>query len=347
MSDIPPVVVVGGINMDIQGMSAVAFLSGDSNPGSASLSPGGVGRNIAENLVRLGLRVELVTVLGDDALSLELGESCARLGIGLSAALRLPNGTASQYVCLLDSDGSLVGAVASMENFEAIVPEVLAERTALLDAASLIVVDANIPASSIAWLAERYDRRRKDKDFPELALDTVSVAKAARARSCLGSFAFAKPNRAEAAVLAGADIAAGRDPKSIGPSDPSRDAGPAPGVLAGNLRGRGLREVFISLGEQGLYYEGPDQDGAAQRGFVRPPRPLPAGLEPVNVSGAGDAACAALVWGYLRRDPLSLRARYALAAAMATAASPGTVAADLRPDQLIALAEGVVHEPVS
>ena len=215
-----------------------------------------MGRNIAENLVRLGLRVELVTVLGDDALSLELGESCARLGIGLSAALRLPNATASQYVCLLDSDGSLVGAVASMENFEAIVPEVLAERTALLDAASLIVVDANIPASSIAWLAERYDQRRKE-DFPELALDTVSVAKAARARSCLGSFAFAKPNRAEAAVLAGADIAAGRDPKSIGPSDPSRDAGPAPGVLAGNLRGRGLREVFISLGEQGLYYEGP------------------------------------------------------------------------------------------
>jgi pseudouridine kinase len=333
--------------MDIQGRSAAAFRPGDSNPGLAALSPGGVGRNIAENLVRLGLCVELVTILGDDALSLELEESCARLGIGLSAALRLPNEAASQYICLLDADGSLVGAVAAMDSFDRLSPQVLAERADFLDAASLIVVDANIPGPAIGWLAARYGDRARRGGGPALALDTVSVAKASRARPYLGSFAFAKPNRAEAAVLAGFDIAVGRDVELVGPALAPRDADLDLFGLASGLRDTGLREVFISLGEEGLYYEGPNPDGGAQRGFVRPPRPLPAGLEPVNVSGAGDAACAALVWGFLRKDTLAQRARCALAAAMVTAASIGTAAADLEPERLIALAKGVVHESLS
>ncbi|HUW41856.1 MAG TPA: PfkB family carbohydrate kinase [Rectinemataceae bacterium] len=381
MSVTPRVVVVGGINMDIQGRSAAVFRPGDSNPGASSMSPGGVGRNIAENLVRLGLDVELLTVLGGDTLSRELEASCDRLGIGLSAALRLPGETASQYICLLDADGSLLGAVAAMDGFDLLGPRVLAERAGLLDDAALIVVDANIPASAIGWLAERYGDRTRSGGRPALVLDTVSAAKAARAKPFLGSFAFAKPNRAEASVLAGLDI-----PASAA-AGPAAQAGPAaatgaravaeaglgavdtdgaeaklgttdaplgaadPRALAGRLRSAGLREVFISLGEEGMYYEGLDPAGAerrgfVRRGFVRPPRPLPAGLEPVNVSGAGDAACAALAWGYLRGDPPEERARRALAAAMATAASMLTVSPDLAPDRLIELAKGVAHEPV-
>lgn len=47
-------VVIGGANMDILGTPGQALTPGSSTPGTVSYSPGGVGRNIAENLARLG-----------------------------------------------------------------------------------------------------------------------------------------------------------------------------------------------------------------------------------------------------------------------------------------------------
>lgn len=342
MADSPPIIVVGGINMDIQARSARPFIRGDSNPGQVTWSPGGVGRNIAENAVALGCRVELVTVLGDDALSRELEASCARAGIGLAGALRVAGGTASQYICLLDADGALAGAVAAMDGFDLLLTAALEARQALLDSASLIVVDANIPAASLDWLAARYGPSRRS-GLPPLALDPVSATKARRACPLIGAFAFAKPNLAEAAVLLGGAVqkdgaVSGAAASSAAKADPPR--------LAAGLRAAGLREVFLSLAREGIYYAGPGPDGVELRGYVRPPERLPEHLVPVNVSGAGDAACAALAWGYVRGLGIAERARLALAAAMVTAASPRTVSPELGPERLAELSKGVIDEPI-
>ncbi|MFC6343949.1 winged helix-turn-helix transcriptional regulator [Nocardioides hankookensis] len=50
------VVVVGGANMDVKARSRRSVVAATSNPGTAAMSAGGVGRNIAENLARLGTR---------------------------------------------------------------------------------------------------------------------------------------------------------------------------------------------------------------------------------------------------------------------------------------------------
>ena len=60
------VVVIGAVNMDIFGRPDRAPRMHDSNPGTVSFSPGGVGRNIAHNLCLLGLNVKLVAAIGDD-----------------------------------------------------------------------------------------------------------------------------------------------------------------------------------------------------------------------------------------------------------------------------------------
>jgi pseudouridine kinase len=324
----PDVAVVGGINIDIQARCFLPFKAGDSNPGSLRLIPGGVGRNIAENLARLGARVELISVLGDDGFSSMLSGSCASMGIGLDAALRLRDRPASQYLCLLDSDGSLAGAVAAMDSMNLLTPESLAQRVSFLDSADLIVIDANIPESSIQWLAERYPKGTKR---PLLGFDPVSVAKAGRGIASLGAFAFAKPNRAEAAILAGLD----------GGSRPD------PGVLSGILRARGLSEAFISLGAEGFWAEGSGKDATPERWAARPPSRPPRGLEMVNASGAGDAACAAIAWGLLSGIGLGERCALALAAAMIAAASESPVNPDMSAALLAETAKGIEHERLS
>jgi len=52
-----PILVIGGANMDILGMPGEHFAWRDSNIGRVMLSPGGVGRNMAEHLARAGARV--------------------------------------------------------------------------------------------------------------------------------------------------------------------------------------------------------------------------------------------------------------------------------------------------
>jgi pseudouridine kinase len=349
------VVVVGGMNMDVQGRSYGPFRPGDSNPGATRRSPGGVGRNIAENLCRLGVEVELVSVLGDDPFSSELEASCAALRIGLSGTLRLPGREASQYLCLLDSDGRLAGAVAAMSLIDELSPEVLASQTELFDKAEFIIVDANLRQASIGWLAERYRRgqirgqirgQSSDHRLPRLVLDPVSVAKAARARPHLASFSFAKPNLAEAEVLAsagGGEVAEA----AVLEADSAADAKARAAMFGRALLGRGLGEVFISLGAGGLYYEGPGEDSRLQRGIVLPPSSVPVEFSPRNVSGAGDAACAALVWGALEGFSVAKRAGLALAAAILAASTDATVRPDTGAAVIERIAEGVRHEPLS
>lgn len=318
----PYVVVIGGINLDIQGKCLDSYRAADSNPGRLSILPGGVGRNIAENLARLGVAVELLSVLGDDAAAASLEKSCAGLEIGLSSTLRLKEAASCQYLCLLDSDGRLAGAVAAMEAMDRLLPSHLESWGSLLDQAAILVVDANVPEVSIDWLAERYHGK---EGRPLLGLDPVSVAKAPRGRASLSAFDFAKPNRDEAAILAG---------DSPGSDRSARQRAEA-------LRGRGLGEVFMSLESEGLLAAGSEAWMA-----VRSPR-LAGAFEMRSSSGAGDAACAAIAWGLLGGRDLPSRAALALAASVITCASESTVNPAMDAALLERVAKGIECERLS
>lgn len=321
--------VYGAANIDIQAVSAGAYRPADSNPGSSSISSGGVGRNIAENCARLGLDVELVTVIGGDALSPVLVDDSAKLGIGLGHSLVIQNKATPRYVCVLDSDGTLVGAVSDMEALDDFTVAEFAKRTEPGDNADIILVDANLPEPVIAAACERW------KGKP-LFFEPVSVAKAGRAAGCLENFSIIKPNLQEALLLAGAREETSSS--SMGEEFKRRAAK----KCAETLYGRGVREVFVSLGAQGLLYFSGEGCGIA--------RPL--ALPVVNVSGAGDAACAGIMWALLSRydtacSNTARKARYAIAAASLCASSPDTVSKEMNREYLEKLEKEVCHESIS
>lgn len=83
-----PIVCVGGLNIDRKLRLFAQALPGSSNPCEAHETPGGVVRNVAENLARLGLPVALVGAVGDDAGGRLLLEQAAQLGIDTDAVIR-------------------------------------------------------------------------------------------------------------------------------------------------------------------------------------------------------------------------------------------------------------------
>lgn len=315
------VVVVGGANVDLQGKSFAPFIPGDSNPGRIVRASGGVGRNVAENCARLGLPTWLIAVFGDDQDGAFLADSCERVGVDLGGSLRAHVAT-PRYLCALGSDGGLQAAVADMAAMELLSPEFLETRKPYLDAADILIVDANLPALSVAWLAAAYGRQaraRRGARKPFLFLDPVSATKARKAIGLTASFDCIKPNLNEAAILAGAPVGARpaqRDPVAL------RQA---------FVEARGMpAELFISLGEGGIYYS-----GAEGLGDVEPLPPPELRMPPSNRSGAGDAACAALAWAWSRGLSIKEKARAALAAAMIAAASPDPVSPEMGEDTLL------------
>ena len=109
------VVVVGGVNMDIGGISHAQLVSADSNPGRVRISLGGVGRNIAHNMALMGLDVRMVTVLGGDFYAQKIVSTCGEMGIDISRSLRVADAITSTYLVISGPDGDMKLAISDMD----------------------------------------------------------------------------------------------------------------------------------------------------------------------------------------------------------------------------------------
>lgn len=287
----PYAVVVGGVNMDIGGRSLAPLVPRDSNPGQVRMSLGGVGRNIAHNLCLLGVDVRLLTAFGDDLSAQKLAASCGELGIDISQSLQVPGGATSTYLFISGPEGDMELALSDMDIYRHVTPAFLAARSSLLSSAQLIVTDTNIPAASLAWLAENCKA--------PLFADPVSTTKAERLWPILGRLHTLKPNRMEAELLSGVAIT---DEASLR-------------RCADTLLDTGLRRVFISLGGDGVF-------AADHTGCCHVPC-LPGKM--VNTTGCGDAFMAAIAWAYLEGTDLAGTARLGLAASALAMESEETI----------------------
>ena len=114
VADAPFVAIVGGINVDICGAPSSKARMRDSNPGSVAMSPGGVARNIAENLARLGVDSRLVGLVGADDHGEWLLERGRAAGVDVSRVARVEGARTSTYVSVLDDAGDMLVAVNDM-----------------------------------------------------------------------------------------------------------------------------------------------------------------------------------------------------------------------------------------
>lgn len=286
------VVVVGAANTDIVGRSLAPLVERDSNPGIARVSSGGVGRNIAENLARLGVGVELIAALGGDHNARGLAEECRRLGIGLTHAVAAPDLPGSLYLAVLDDAGEMAIALNDMRVLERLGVAELAARADVFSAARVVVVDANLSAEAIRWIAEHVEA--------PIVLDPVSAAKAPRVDGVLDRLAVLKCNAMEAAVLAGV-------------TEPNERVGIE--QVAARLRGRGVATVYVTAGKLGAYFTSCDESGWLSDNVV----------EVVNATGAGDAFTAGVAWSMLHEWSVSRCAAAGSALAAMALASEHTV----------------------
>src|SRR5438128_420509 len=107
------VFVIGGANVDVKGRAGGRFIAGTSNPGMVTVTPGGVARNIAQNLARLGLDVALIAAVGDDGNGRLIAEMTEKAGVDCARLMRVDVATGT-YLAIVDENGEMVAAVNDM-----------------------------------------------------------------------------------------------------------------------------------------------------------------------------------------------------------------------------------------
>jgi pseudouridine kinase len=199
----------------------------------------------------------------------------------------------STYLSVLDDKGDMQVAIADMSIIDRLSADSLKPQQEMLKQSALIVLDSNLPDDTLAWLTHSFAAT-------PIFADTVSTIKALRLKPYLPSIHTLKTGTIEVEALTGLEARTQTQLLKV----------------ADRLHGDGVERVFITRGDQGVFYS--SNDGRGMQEMKRNKR------EVHNAGGAGDAFLAGLAYAWLENYSLEESVRFALAAADITLSHPAT-----------------------
>jgi pseudouridine kinase len=261
------VVVIGGANIDVKAKSHDELLLATSNIGKITFAVGGVGRNIAANLSRLGTACKLISIVGHDAHGDRVIEQTRAAGVDTSLMMR-GEGVTGCYAAILNASGEMVVALSDMDMLEQLTWPQLEKHRDTLAASRFIVADCNLPVATLEKLVQDYGGK--------LIVEPVSLQKSSRLLTALakGKVYMATPNRDQLHAMA--------ELKETH-------------AAAKRLNDMGIEHLVVLAGRDGALI----LDNAGYRQIQTTQL-----AEITDVTGAGDAAVAGLVNGLMNGQSL-------------------------------------------
>ena len=290
----PYILVLGASIVDIFGFCGRSYAQRDSIPGHIKISFGGVCRNIAENLARVGVNKLFISTLGDDENGKSILEHSKKFGYNMENSLFLEGESTPTYLAILNHQGEMESAVVDMESLNKMDETFVDEKHEVFENAEYTIVDSDNPAL-LEYILKKYQGKSK------FILDPVSAKKAKKIRHLIKYFHTIKPNRFETEALCGFKIETNDDLKKAGRF----------------FIEQGVKNVFISLDADGIYYitsEGEEGTLACCEA-----------IEVKNVTGAGDSFVAGIGYGYMNNLNIKDTLKYSVAMSIITITHEETI----------------------
>ncbi len=303
MAERSGVLVIGASAIDTKGTADQRVTLGMMNAGHIRVHVGGVARNIAENLARLGVPTTLLSVVGEDEAGAEILAYTAESGVDVRHVLRVRGADTATFVSLHDADGTRILAMYDMNIMTHLTARYVYERRRLFQQAAMVVIDANLPErtmQTVFSLAQRF--------AVPVCADPTSTFLAGKLQPYLPALYMITPDVDEARVLTRSDITLG-----LGPIE-----------LAKRLVAAGVEIAIVTMGEKGVCYATQQVSGH-----------IPAiATEVKDLTGAGDAMTAAVVFGLLEGMDIDEAVRLGVSASSLTIRCRETVCPDLSLQEL-------------
>ncbi|MGM9950881.1 MAG: carbohydrate kinase [Lysinibacillus sp.] len=297
------IIAIGGANVDRKFHIDGATQLETSNPASVTTSVGGVARNIAENLGRLGNEVKLLTLLGADHDGEKIKQQSEKYMSFEMTENMLERSTGS-YSAVLTQEGELVIALADMEIYNELSPQRLAKFEARIADARCIIIDLNAPKETVEYVLAL----AREREIP-LAVIPVSSPKMNHMPDDLRGLAYFICNRDEAEAYLHYSLQSEEDYKKA----------------VADLLGKGAGHVVITLGSAGVIAGNSEKIERQQ---------AVAAKHIVDVTGAGDAFVSAFLHAVLQNEPFQDAVKFGLYNASATLQCETTVREDLSVNEL-------------
>ena len=149
-------VVVGGSIYDfvVRLAEGELSLSGGTHGGSLRSSHGGVGRNVAAALGRLGAGPRLVSAVGEDREGRDILVSGQGAGVDTDMVMVDTTARTATYTAFLDSQGDCKFGVGDMDIHSLVSPAYIMSREDDLKMSSMIICDGNLSESSVHTLLQ-------------------------------------------------------------------------------------------------------------------------------------------------------------------------------------------------
>lgn len=299
------IVCIGGMNIDRKFYAKSSLQYETSNPVSSSYSVGGVARNIAENLGRLGNHVTLISVSGKDG-DWKIIQERSSPYMDLSSVEQREEVSTGSYTAVLDSAGDLAIALADMDVFDLISPSLLRKHEQILLSADCLMIDLNCPLETVDFLLE-FGRVR---DIPVMVIP-VSSPKMDRLPRDLSGLSWLIVNREETEAFFNRPIKNEEDWRTSVES----------------WLQLGIENVIVTNGKKGVMAASGEREPVY---FPSVPTP-----KVVDVTGAGDSFCSAVIHMWLSGYSLEEAVQAGMVNAHRTIMSKYTVRVDLSREQLL------------
>ncbi|WP_297634131.1 carbohydrate kinase family protein [uncultured Clostridium sp.] len=286
------ILVMGASIVDILGFCKNDYKQKDSIPGNIKIALGGVCRNIAENLARVGVNTKFISIIGSDENGRSILENSKLIGYDMKDSLILDSGCTPTYMAILDETGDMISAVVDMDSLGAMDTDFVDSKAEKIKSAEYTIVDAD-DAELLEYMLTTYKGQTK------FVLDPVSAVKAKKLPHLVKYFHTIKPNRYEAEILCGFPIEDDKDLRKAGKY----------------FLDQGVENVFISLDADGIYYVNREEEGKIKAKDVKVK----------NTTGAGDSFVAGLGYGYMNELSLKDIVKYSIAMSIVTISHEDTI----------------------
>jgi len=243
------------------------IISASSNPAQKTTSIGGVISNIAQHLALLEVNPAIITAIGNDSDGLYIKDSFLKRGISFNQSIVADEST-GKYVSILQPDGNLYVAVCQDNCAKYISADYLETRLDYIKSFDILIIDTNLESKTIQWLIHFAKHHNK-----QLIIEPVSVAKASKLATLdLNGVFMITPNEEELVVICDNDTLKEQ--------------------LLASLFDRGVKTIWLRKGAKGS-----ELLTAAKSIALSVPS-----IQIADSTGAGDAALAGWVFGYVNGE---------------------------------------------
>ncbi|XP_044971297.1 pseudouridine kinase isoform X2 [Hordeum vulgare subsp. vulgare] len=193
-------VIIGGMVLDIHAKPSVPPHPGTTVPGMVKYIGGGVARNIAECMAKLGTQPHMISVIGDDMAGDFLLKYWRVAGLCTDGILQVPDVTTPVVSNVFDRNGELFAGVASVQAVETfLTPSWIYQFYRRISTAPLLMLDANLSPESLQAAC----KIAYESGVPVL-FEPVSVVKSSRIAPIAEHITCTSPNEIELVAMANA-----------------------------------------------------------------------------------------------------------------------------------------------